>query len=851
MEILDISGAWRYAEDENDTYVFKGEKLAREGFILPGSACDNKVGKKREYYDKISKEAVRALRERYEYIAPIYVQREIELPEGAENKCVRLFLERVNIASELWIDDKKTDRRIIELSTPHIYNLTGKITGGKHLLTLKIDNRNLLSLDNMASGYSVDTQGYWNGIIGRMEMQIEDIFHIENISVYPDDGGITVKITDTSDVHSPHLHKEAELCLEVMDKNGKSLGVKSCPISLFNSKQVDYVRYDMSDILYWDEFEPNMYTLNVTYICGEYTDKKSVVFGMRTVKSENKRLLINGRELSLRGTTDCAIYPITGYPPMDINVWRKNFKTIKSYGLNHVRFHAWCPPDCAFCAADELGVYLSVEMPMWLNRDVCALELGEDSIHRQYFMQEALNISKAYGNHPSFIMFSNGNENMGDFEILNDITTCIKAYDCRRLYTMTTNFDHPVMPCEDYLCAFEAYGSRVRIQTMHDAIAKNTALSYDEAVKKTPVPIISFEVGQYCVYPNVDSVEDFTGNMMAVNFDAIRKFMKEKGVYDRLADYVKASGDLAVKLYKEDFEAAMRTKGFGGIELLSLCDYTGQSTATVGILDVFYNSKGLISPDEFKRFAGEVVPLFKADRIFTNKDILNAELDLYDFGREKIENPVFEVEILNGGEEFLKLSTSERKFSTALDKIEKSAVLTVNVTVGGYTNSWRIFVFAEADADTEGRIIRTDEELSEILENGGRAVVAASCFTDSVQGSFVPVFWSPVHFPSRRPCGAIINNTHKALRGFPTDRYVDYQWKSLIDNSVGMRTGGFDGEVEMVVETVPNFFDNTVSSPLFTVKTDKAELLYCGFDIDADTPEARQLRASVLSWLCD
>ena len=120
-----------------------------------------------------------------------------------------------------------------------------------------------------------------------------------------------------------------------------------------------------------------------------------------------------------------------------------------------------------------------------------------------------------------------------------------------------------------------------------------------------PIVRISFEVGQYCVYPDVDLIEKYTGNLLPGNLDAIKKFMIEKNVYHKLNDYIKASGDLAVKLYKEDIEAALRTKDFGGFELLSLSDYTGQSTATVGILDVFYESKGLIAHDEFKNFAGE------------------------------------------------------------------------------------------------------------------------------------------------------------------------------------------------------------------------------------------------------
>lgn len=849
MKTIDLSGNWNYKTDIDESYKIKPTEFEDNAFILPGSTCDNHIGTKQEYFDKISKEAVRAPRERYEYIAPLWLQRTVNIPNDTDGKCIRLFMERVNIASELWIDDKKIDRQIIELSTPHIYNLTGKLTSGKHIFTLKIDNRNLLNLDTMASGYSVDTQGYWNGIIGRIELQYEEKEHIDNIQIYTDDKGIKLKVVETSDVHSPFKTEKATVTVNVTSPNGKELGEKTFETKVFNSKQVDYYRYDISDIEYWDEFNPNLYEATVKYECNGHTDVKSVRFGMRTIKTEDKKILLNNKQISLRGTIDCAIYPLTGYPPMDIEVWRKNFKTIKSYGLNHVRFHAWCPPECAFNAADEIGMYISVEMPLWLNRDVCALETGEDPIHRQYFMQEAINISKTYGNHPSFIMFSNGNENMGDFDMLNDITTCIKAYDNRRIYTLTTNFDHPILPCEDYLCAYEAGGHNVRIQNCQDEAAKDTSLDYSVAVNDVPVPIISFEVGQYCVYPNVDLIEKYTGNIMPVNLDVIKKFMIEKGVYHKLNDYIKASGDLAVKLYKEDIEAALRTKNFGGFELLSLSDYTGQSTATVGILDAFYDSKGLISSDEFKNFAGNVVPLFKAKRIFKNTDILNAELVLYDFGEQKIENPVYNLKIKNGQQVFYETSTTENRVSIPLSDITKSAMFNVELEVNGYKNTWRIFVFAEKQVTDKIRIIKSEKELDEIIKNGGKAVVTKECFKNPIQGSFIPVFWSPVHFPSQKPCGAIIDNNHSALHDFPTEKYPDYQWKKLFDNSVGMDISKFDNEVKPIIETVPNFFDNTPSSPLFETQIGKAKLLFCGFDLDGDYPESKQLLSSITQYV--
>lgn len=849
MKVIDLSGKWNFKTDETDIGMSEGffnKPLSDSTFILPGSACENKIGTKQEYFNEYSKEAVRSPRERYEYIGPLWLSREIDVPIEFEGKSIKLFLERVNIASELWIDGEKIARQIIELSTPHIYNLTGKITAGKHTVTLRIDNRNLLKLDTMASGYSIDTQGYWNGIIGKIELRCEEFCHIENVQVYPDDSGIDVKFTQTCDVYSPEKRKNAKVELTVTTPDGKKLPSKIYDTVLFNSHQPGYFRYDIDDIQPWNEFNPNLYTLNIKYECDSCNDEKNITFGMRTIKTENKKILLNGKQISLRGTIDCAIYPITGYPPTDLDTWLKNFKTIKSYGLNHVRFHAWCPPENAFVAADKLGIYLSVEMPLWLNKDVCALEVGEDMIHRRYFTQEAVAISKTYGNHPSFIMFSNGNENMGDFELLEDIIIQLKAYDKRRIYTLTTNFDHPVLPCEDYLCAFEAGGHRIRIQTMHDIVAENTCIDYNIAVNDLNVPIISFEVGQYCVYPDVDIIERYTGNMMPVNFDIIRKEMKKKGVYNRLNDYVNASGDLAAKLYKEDIEAALRTKDFGGIELLSLSDYTGQSTATVGILDVMLENKGIMSADEWKSFCNCIVPLFKAKRIFKNSDILDAELDLYDFGEHKTENPKFNIEIKDKSSVVYKLTTSERKIHIPLDFVKSSSLLKVYVRVGEYENSWRIFVFA--DEYTENvRIVKTKSELEEIIKNGGRAVVTKELFKNPIKGSFIPVFWSPVHFPSQKPCGAIINETHPIFDCFPTEKYSDYQWKRLLDNSVGMDIIKYN--ISPIIEAVPNFVDNTPSSPLFEAKIGNAELLFAGFDLDDKSTEVQAFKNAVMKYV--
>lgn len=863
MQKIELSGLWEYRLDMSDTggdEHFERAFTADGQFMVPGSACSNGIGNKQEYYKEFSKEAVRAPRERYEYIAPLWLSREVDFPEGIETKRVRLFLERVNIASELWLNEEKIGRRMIELSTPHVYDLTGKVTAGTHRLTLRIDNRNLISMGDMASGYSIDTQGYWNGIIGEASLHIEEIICIDNLQVYPEENGIKVKITTLSAQHTPLQTKRIKLKLSVVAPDGRRLPEKEFETELFTSRQNNYVFYEMEDISPWSEFHPDLYQLEVY---GDEVEEKHVSFGMRILSKKEKKLFINGNELFLRGTIDCAQTPKTGYPPMDKETWLFRMRQLKRYGLNHMRFHAWCPPVAAFEAADECGIYLSVEMPLWLNRDVTPLELGDDPAHYDYYRKELISILDTYGNHPSFLLFSNGNENMGDFAFLEELTLTAKAYDTRHFYTMTSNFDHIVSPHDDYFCASDAYHECVRIQHIHDKVAESTCVDFERAVDLVPVPIVTFEVGQYCVYPDVDIIKDYDGSMLPVNFDVICKEMKKKGVYERRTEYVKASGAFAAKLYKEDIEAVLRTKGMVGFELLSLTDYTGQSTATVGILDVMYRDKKVIAPEEWRNFCCETVPLFMAKRIFSNQEKLCARLGLYQAGEHKIDRPLYRITItkLNsqGQEVFWETETFEEEIEVDLRAITKASMLSVVIRVSEpesgkeYENHWQVFCYpnecVQAEFEAAGiRVISSKAELCEAANSDSVCLATGDVFEEPMESGFIPVFWSPVHFPSQKPCGAIFKKNHPVFDEFPTEEYPDYQWKTLLDNAKAVDRNKI-GEATVLAELVPNYVDNTQGVLLYEKLVGKAKVLFCGFDLNTGDLPAGQLKQSMIRYM--
>ena len=72
---------------------------------------------------------------------------------------------------------------------------------------------------------------------------------------------------------------------------------------------------------------------------------------------------MNGRPVFLRGTLECSVWPLTGYPPTDVPAWQRIYRIMKSYGLNYIRFHSWCPPEAAFAAADLEGIMIQAEGP--------------------------------------------------------------------------------------------------------------------------------------------------------------------------------------------------------------------------------------------------------------------------------------------------------------------------------------------------------------------------------------------------------------------------------------------------------------------------------------------------------
>ena len=824
QQTMSLSGKWQVR-------LGTGKVLP---IALPGTLDGAGIGTPNTLQPALTKPQLSRLTRNHSYIGQATYEREIIVPQEMAGKPLQLLLERVMWRSRVMIDGKDLGQMQESLTTPHLFNIKEGLTAGKHTLTITIDNNKLhdITVDNLAHAYTNDTQIMWNGMLGRMELSVAPI--VRDVQVYPEvdkqQARIKLALQDAK--------KEPQFMLD-------GQAVKPTKVAAG-----EYV-LPMTDAQLWSEFNPHLYTLSV--LAGGQI--KTVSFGMRSFKAEGNRLLINGHPTFLRGTLECCIFPLTGTPPTDERGWMKVFTTAREYGLNHLRFHSWCPPEAAFRVADKMGFYCQVELPNW------SLTVNKDSATAKFLYQEFDNIIRNYGNHPSLCIISCGNELQPDFDFLNKLTHYMKQQDPRHLYvTSTFTFEkgHGVKqePEDDIFITQWTDNGWVRGQGVFDERVPDFKSDYREAAKNITVPLVSHEIGQYSVYPNIKEIDKYTGVLNPLNFKAIRNDLKQKGLLNRADDYLQASGKLAAILYKEEIERALKTPQQSGFQLLDLHDFPGQGTALVGLLDAFWDSKGLVEPQRFREACAPVVPLAQFDKaVWKADETFTAKVDIANYSFETMADKTISWQLNNEAGDTYAEGTGEN-IKIALNKVEKAQRLELVVAIKDtpWRNRWSIWVYPEVTIQQHKQLLVTaDVNVAlKALKKGKKVLLSPKTASiKGLEGKFLPVFWSPVHFPKQAgTMGLLCNPQHPALANFPTEMHSNWQWWNLVKRSRVMVLDSI-APVQPIVESVDNFVNNRRLAQVFEAKVGKGSLIFSSIDLltDAHLPELRQMQYSLVQYM--
>jgi hypothetical protein len=839
---------------------------------------------------------------------------------GKEHKGERvlLFLERPHIETTVYVNGQLAGRDS-SLSVPHCFDITPYIIYNKeNQLSIKVYN----GIEHVCVGqdsHSVtdQTQGNWNGVVGRMEVQFRPQTFITNVQVY-------------TQLSSHSLRVQVE----------QNIAPKKAPVFLLDGKAVSPTEADIPEGVYriptgeeislWSEFTPNLHTL--TTILGKDTVQTS--FGMREIRVEGRQILCNDQPIWLRGTVENCNFPLTGFPPTDEASWRELFEKCKSYGINHMRFHSYCPPEAAFAAADQVGIYLQPEGPSWPNHGV---KLKSGMTIDRYLLEETQRMVRAYGNHPSFCMLAAGNEPAGNW-----VKWCHEFVDYwhatgdnRRIYCAASvgggwawdansdyhvkggarglNWDRRAPQSND-----DYYDQLLRPRNFTTEGAPSAALAVDtlpdgRTEQVCNAPIIAHEQGQWCAFPDLKERSLYTGVYKAGNFDIFEDLLIHNHMGDLADAFLAASSRLQNLAYKYEIERNLRTRDYAGFQLLGLNDYSGQGTALVGPLNVFWKEKSYSTTEDqavLKHACAPVVALAKLPKmVYTTTDTLTVPVELYNASGSVLQaTPSYTLTSTSAtGEEITvsgKLGSStycidvlfqgkhrnEAMCGKEYKSVERTLPVGKNidlgtiriplalykevdatgmpqkirlqVQVGGYTNEWDIHLYPQRlempklakniyISDTlDAKALRT-------LKRGGKVLLTAAgkvTYGSDVKQTYMPIFWNTSWFKMRAPhtTGSYIRKEHPLFAHFCTDDWQDTQWWELVNKAQVMNLAEFPAEYQSPFQPIDTWHVSRKLGMIVEANVLGGKVLMTTFDITNQLEErvvARQLRASILEYM--
>lgn len=870
-ESLSLAGPWRVQLDgENRGLREEWHRNPLSGtasIALPGTLDEAGLGPANPV------KHVSRLSRKVEYIGPAWYQRDITIPASWSGKHFELFLERCLWESRAWVDDQPAGRQE-SLVSPHRYDLTRWLTPGTHRLTLRITNERIYDIGrqldstqtNYAHAYTEETQTRWNGMLGVMELRVEEPVRVDRVRVDSDIAGnqCRVRVMVCNESGAPVERRLSMRCRLAGAASNTPPQIAEQTVKLTGGAQAVEVVLPMGgQARRWSEFDPALYELEVRLGDGPAHRAR---FGFREVGASSTHVLINGRPVYLRGAIDCCAFPKLGHPPCDSNTWIGYFQTLRKHGLNHLRFHSWCPPEAAFEAADQTGIYLQPELPLWTK------DMGKQPDRERFLSEELERIQNTYGNHPSFVMLCLGNELEGDYAWLENMVKQARARDNRHLASGSTA--RRQLDADQYLVTHKV--ADYSIQDSATLSDLDGLIPKAERLSERRIPVIAHEVGQSAVYPDYREMAQYTGVLEPRNYAQFRQTLEAHHMGDLAQEFVRATLLFQSELYKNQIETCLRSRGLAGFQLLGFIDFPGQGTAPVGMLNVFHEPKGVVDASRFARYAGATVPLARFDkRVYTDNETFSVKAEIFHYGEGPLrgakpwlsmrtpEGRVFAETLLPSLDVPTGAVTSLGSWQTSLEAAPAPSRLTLRLNLLGtpHQNEWDVWVYPTRPLREERGRVRIhhgyDETLASDLQAGAPVLVFADVKSQggqAVSSGFLPVFWNPIMFPSQagRGLGILCDPAHPMFKEFPTEGHANWQWRDLLDHGRALELDGLPGEHRPTLLYIDNWLKNRRLGLIVEARCEAGRVLVCGLDLDrewAARPAARQLRRSLLAYM--
>lgn len=588
----------------------------------------------------------------HNFIGKGWYKRSVKIPADWQNRRIFLKVTGVMRYSKIWVDQHYLGEHIGFLSVQE-HDLTPFVKPGQAaMITIQVDSKQRWKIDAMTGAASQTTANMniaLGGIWGHVLLEARSKVWLSDLFVQPD-------VTTDTCLISAQLKGDAapaqHLLAEVLDSRGKVAARIARNIT-----QDDIVRKKLSvnvavpDPQLWSPETPYLYTARLSLLRdGKKTDEIEDRFGMRNFTVDGYRLLLNGKQIMLRGIGDDHVYPKEMTMPSDKELYLKHLRTIKSYGFNHVRHHSTVMPPEYYDACDEVGIISTVEFPI-LYRPYLPLLLqkgippvggskwrtlvppGTDpQPAMDTFVREWEAVIKRYRNNPCVLCWVMGNELWEGYPPRLEFKAKVAKFDPHGLFADTDGVFMPTVlePAKDRDTLDLHFA-------LFDEFAWHVFGPDNKYVTPQPrKPLISHETGNYTTFTSPEVARQF--QQQGSNFKPFWlingvKRLQQLGLLKEAEEWASKSDRLYALLNKYNIECLRKNRYISGYHWWLFQDYW---TTSDGLVDYFFRPKN-ITKEEVRDSNRAVVLLQDGlEQTYRGKSQLNLKLMLSNFSTKTL-----------------------------------------------------------------------------------------------------------------------------------------------------------------------------------------------------------------------
>ena len=293
----------------------------------------------------------------------------------------------------------------------------------------------------------------------------------------------------------------ARIDLSVRDPQGRPVALKPASIELTREKPETIVEIPVAAPVKWDAEHPNLYGLEARLAGGAETLTKMI--GFRKVERVGRKLLVNGKEVKLRGVNRKDIYPLTGrsVPP---EVCDEDIRLFRAANINFIRTSHYPTNQEMLDAADRYGMYIESETSVAFASN----GVQDKPEFLPHFMNQFAEMIEKDRSHPSVILWSLANESTWGSNMQKE-ADYVRVEDPSRPVIFSWSSRIPstaTRPIDIYSYHYASYNSDLAMTASRPAQFREPGGQNDPA--RSEFPILHDEYAHLSVYDTGEQKRD-------------------------------------------------------------------------------------------------------------------------------------------------------------------------------------------------------------------------------------------------------------------------------------------------------------------------------------------------------